>query len=68
MAKVILTRERRLADRIIRSLPKQVKVAEALGESPQVISHRIRKVYPQQISELITLLDLAGYEITEKEI
>lgn len=67
MAKVILSKEGRLADRILRCLPKQVTVAEALGESPQVISHRIRKVYPQQISELIVLLDLAGYEIKEKE-
>lgn len=67
MAKVILSKEGRLADRIIRCLPKQRRVAEALGESPQLISYRIKNIYPQQISELIVLLDLAGYEIKEKE-
>lgn len=67
MAKVILTKESRMADRIIKCLPKQVTVAKALGESPQLISYRMKNIYPKQISELITLLDLAGYEIREKE-
>ena len=66
MAKVILTREAKMADRIIRCLPRQKDVAEALGESPQLIHYRLKEVYPKQIAELITLLDLAGYEIKEK--
>lgn len=68
MAKVILSREGRLTDRILRCLPKQKTVAEVLGESPQAINYRIKNVYPKQIRELIILLDLAGYEIKEKEI
>lgn len=66
MARTILTKERRQADRIIRCLPKQVTVADALHISPQLTSYRINNVYPEQIAELITILDLAGYEIVEK--
>ncbi len=55
-----------MADRIIRNLPKQVEVAKALNETPQVICHRIHKVYPKEIADLLILLDLAGYEVKEK--
>lgn len=67
MAKVILTKSARLVDRILRCLPKQKEVAAVLGESPQTINYRIKNVYPKTLSELIILLELAGYEIKEKE-
>lgn len=67
MAKVILTKEARQADRIIRCLPKQKQCADVLGISPQLMHYRLANVYPEQLVETIKLLDLAGYQITEKE-
>lgn len=66
MPKVILTKESRMADRIIRSLPQQKEVAKKLNISQQLVSYRIKNVYPTELVELIKLLDLAGYEVTEK--
>lgn len=67
MAKVILNKEARQADRIIRCLPRQTEVASRLGISRQLARYRIKNVYPSMIVELINVLDLAGYQITEKE-
>lgn len=67
MAKVILTKERRMADRIIRSLPKQTLVASELGVSPQKLNYRIKNVYPDEMAEFIKVIELAGYEIAERE-
>lgn len=67
MARTILTKEARLVDKIIRCLPKQDDISEALGRPQQTVSYRIRKVYPALLREVIVLLDLAGYEIREKE-
>lgn len=67
MAKVILTKEARQADKIIRCLPRQIDVADKLGISKQLARYRILNVYPSMIVECIKLLDLAGYEIKEKE-
>lgn len=67
MAKVILTSEARLADRIIRCLPQNSKVAAVNGYSRQKQDYRTKEVYPKILPEVIKILDLAGYEIKEKE-
>lgn len=67
MAKVILNKDARTADRIIRCLPRTTDVAKRLDTSRQTASYRIKNVYPKMLVELITILDLAGYEIKEKE-
>lgn len=67
MAKVILTSEARLADRIIRCLPQNSKVAAVNGLSRQAQSYRTKNIYPRMLQEAIKILDLAGYEIKEKE-
>lgn len=66
MAKVILTKESRLADRILRCLPKKSQVAAELGISRQAYGYRFSEVYPRTFPEFIKMLDLAGYEIREK--
>lgn len=66
MAKVILTKESRLADRILRCLPKKTQVAAELGISRQAYGYRFSEVYPRTFPEFIKILDLAGYEIREK--
>ena len=66
MAKVILTKESRLADRILRCLPKKSQVAAELGISRQAYGYRVSEVYPRTFPEFIKMLDLAGYEIREK--
>ena len=66
MAKVILTKESRLADRILRCLPKKSQVASELGISRQAYGYRFSEVYPRTFPEFIKMLDLAGYEIREK--
>lgn len=67
MAKVILTKERRMADRIIRCMPSGAEIGRQLGESSQIMNYRKREVYPKVLPELIKVLDLAGYEIKERE-
>lgn len=67
MAKVILTKEAKLANRIIRCLPKQKVIADELGISQQLVSYRINHTYQKEISDFIKLLNLAGYEVVESE-
>lgn len=67
MAKIILSKERRQADRIVRSIPQPVKVAERLNISRQLARYHINTLYPRILEELIIVLDMAGYEIREKE-
>lgn len=58
---------RNFATRIIRCLPQNYKVAEALGNTQQKQRYRTQEIYPVIIPELIKILDLAGYEIKEKD-
>lgn len=67
MAKVILTKESKLANRIIRCLPKQKVIADELGISQQLVSYRLKNTYPSEIAEFSKLLKLAGYEVVESE-
>lgn len=48
-------------------LIKQREIATAINESQQTVSYRLNKVYPQVLPDIIRILDLAGYEIREKE-
>lgn len=50
----------------IRLIP-QKKIAIEINESQQVVSYRIKKVYPQMLEDMVRILDMAGYEIIEKE-
>lgn len=67
MPKVILTKEARMADRIIRCLPRNKEVAAVNGISQQAQLYRTKNVYPKLLVEIIHVLDMAGYEIREKE-
>lgn len=67
MAKVILTKERRQAERILNSLPRQKIIAKELGISQQLVSYRLKEVYPDQLENIIKILELANYEIKERE-
>lgn len=45
---------------------KNKEIAEAINESQQVTSYRVLHMYEKQLIDWILILDLAGYEITEK--
>ena len=59
------TKSRRIM-KDIRAL-KQREIAEAICESQQTVSYRVRNVYEKELDDFILILDLAGYEIKEKE-
>lgn len=69
MPKSHLTWYKTRARRIFRDVKalKQKEIAILLNESSQVISYRIKNVYEKELSDWIQILDLAGYEIKEKE-
>lgn len=69
MPKSTLTWYKSKAKRILNDIRcvKHTALATALNESPQVISYRLKNVYPEVFEDVIRLLDLAGYEIKEKE-
>lgn len=46
---------------------RQKDIAQALNESQQTISYRINNVYEKDLIQWVLLLDMAGYEIKEKE-
>lgn len=48
-------------------LLKQKDIAFEINESQQTVSYRLKKVYPEVLPDLIRILDMAGYEIKEKE-
>ena len=70
MAKSSLTWYKSQATRICKDLRliKQQDIATELNISQQLASYRLRKVYPKMFEDLIRLLNLAGYEIKEKEV
>lgn len=55
--------------RIIKDIKtlKQKEIAQAINESQQTVSYRLNNVYEKELSDWIRILDLAGYEIREKE-
>lgn len=69
MARVSLTKHGSQVRRILNDIRmlKQSDIANEICESQQTVSYRLRHVYPRVIEDLITILDMAGYEITEKK-
>ena len=45
---------------------RQADIANEICESQQTVSYRLKNVYPQALEDMITILDMAGYEIKEK--
>lgn len=68
MAFCSLTKNGVLVRRIMNAVKtlKQKDIAEEVGRSQQDVSYRIRKMYPQIFDEMITILEMAGYEVVEK--
>lgn len=68
MPKSKLTWYKSKANRIIKVLKAepQKELATAINESQQVISYRLKNVYPEFLEDMIRLLDVCGYEIVEK--
>lgn len=68
MAFCSLTKNGVLVRRIMNAVKtlKQKDIAEEVGRSQQDVSYRIRKMYPQILDEMITILEMAGYEVIEK--
>lgn len=50
----------------INELP-QVDIAHEINESRQTVSYRLKNTYPNILEDLIRILNMAGYEIVEKE-
>lgn len=68
MPRSTLTWYKSKTNRILKDfrLLKQKDIAHEIGESQQVVSYRLKNVYPEVLSELVRILDMAGYEIVEK--
>lgn len=60
-----ITKSRRIM-RDVRAL-KQKDIANEINESQQVISYRLKNTYENDLCDWIRILNLAGYEIREKE-
>lgn len=69
MPKSTLTWYKSKSKRIMRDVKalKGKDIANVINESQQVASYRIRHMYEDQLNDWIRILDLAGYEIKEKE-
>lgn len=70
MPKSTLTWYKSKSNRILKDfrLLKQKDIAFEIGESQQTVSYRLRNVYPEVLPDLIRILNMAGYEIKEKEV
>lgn len=57
------------ANKLIKEIKQvpQNEMSILLNISQQTYSYRINHIYPDRLSELIRMLDAAGYEIKEKE-
>lgn len=69
MPKSNLTWYKSKANRIMRDVKalKRKDIATEINTSHQVVSYRIQNVYPKELADWIRILNLAGYEIIEKE-
>ena len=69
MPKCALTWYKSKANRILKDfrLLKQKDIAREINESQQTVSYRLNKVYPEVLPDIIRILNMAGYEIVEKE-
>lgn len=69
MPKSTLTWYKTKSNRILKDfkLLKQKDIAVEINESQQTVSYRLRNIYPEVLPDLIRILNMAGYEIVEKE-
>lgn len=69
MPKSTLTWYKSKAKKLIREfrLTPQRELAATVNVSQQVMSYRLKNVYPKALEDLIRLLDISGYEIVEKD-
>lgn len=69
MPKCNLTWYKSKSNRILKDfkLLKQKDIAREINESQQTVSYRLNKVYPEILPDIIRILNMAGYEIVEKE-
>lgn len=69
MPKSTLTWYKWKSKRIMRDVRalKGKEIAKAINESQQIVSYRILHMYEDQLNDWLRILDLAGYEIREKE-
>lgn len=69
MPKSTLTWYRNKSRRIMKDVKalKRSDIAREINESSQTVSYRILHVYTEQLDDWIRILNLAGYEIREKE-
>ena len=70
MAFCKLTKHGALVRRIMNAVKalKQKDISDEVGRSQQDVSYRIRNVYPEIFEEMITILEMAGYEVKEKGV
>lgn len=69
MAASSLTWYKTKAKKLIKAIrfEKQGDMAALLNMPQPTFSYRIRNVYPGMLEDLLRLLDVAGYEVVEKE-
>lgn len=69
MPKSTLTWYKTRAKRIMRDVRalKQKDISAEINESQQVVSYRLRNTYENDLCDWIRILNLAGYEIKERE-
>lgn len=69
MPKSNLNWQRNKARRIMKDLllVRQKDIALEIGVNQPTVSHHLNGSWPKEIEKWIRLLDLAGYEIKEKE-
>lgn len=69
MPKSTLTWYKTKARRIMRDVRalKQRDIAREINESQQTISYRINNIYERELTDWVRILNLAGYEIVERE-
>lgn len=69
MAASNLTWYKTKASRILKFInaENQTEMSTLLNIKQQTYSYRIRNVYPRMLEDLLRLLDVAGFEVVEKE-
>ena len=68
MARSYITKHGKKVRQIMNAVTRlrQKDIADEIGESQQVVSYRIRNKYPEIFEEMITILEMAGYEVVER--
>ena len=69
MPKSTLTWYKSKANKILKEIKKipQRNIAIEINESQQVVSYRLKNVYPKSLEDLIRILNMAGFEIVRKK-